>query len=236
MAPALRPVAAEVVRRANLKPGERVVDIGTGTGTAAAMAIGDGRRVVGLDAAAGMLELARRRAAGVTLIEADFTSIPVADGSYDVVLAVHALLFADDREAALREWLRVAAPGGRLSVSVPGPETAVPNTIFGPVYDRYGITWGNDYPTENELAGWARHAGWESVETASDPEIAIELADDDQFRTWLSIGARGRATAGWSVERREQLATDLMEAARPTTASGYRMPFGAFYLTARKAT
>ena len=40
---------------------------------------------------------------------------PLEDGSVDVVLAVHALLFAGDRVAALREWLRVTAPGGRLS-------------------------------------------------------------------------------------------------------------------------
>ena len=113
MAPALRPVAAEVVRRAALRPGESVLDIGTGTGTAAGLATGDGRRVVGVDAAPGMLEIARREVPGVEFVEADFTDLPMADGSFDVVIAAHALLFADDRVATLREWLRVAAPGGR---------------------------------------------------------------------------------------------------------------------------
>lgn len=234
MAPALRPVAVEVVRRAALQPGERVLDVGTGTGTASAMAAGDGRRVIGLDAAAGMLELARREVAGVDFVHADFSDMPMEDRAFDVVIAVHALLFADDRVAALREWLRVSDRGGRLSLSVPGPEAVVPNTLFGPVYDRYGITWGNDYPTANELAEWAEEAGWGSIQTSADPTIGIELADDAHFRTWLSVGARGRATAGWSDERREQLGRDLMDAARRAGHAGFRLPFGALYLTARR--
>ena len=60
-----------------------------------------------------MLEIARREVPGVEFVEADFTELPMADGSIDVVIAVHALLFADDRVAALREWRRVVAPGGR---------------------------------------------------------------------------------------------------------------------------
>jgi SAM-dependent methyltransferase len=236
MAPSLRPVAAEVVRRAGLRAGERVIDVGTGTGTAAGMASGHGRRVTGVDAAAGMLDLARAKAPEVSFIEADFSSIPAADGAFDVVLAVHALLFADDRVAALREWLRVAAPRGRLSLSVPGPDAAVPNAIFGPVYDRYGITWGHDYPTEGDVAGWARRAGWTSVQTGSDAGIEIRLANEAQFRTWLRVGARGRATAGWATERREQLIRDLMQAAGRGEGSGFRLPFGAIYLTAEKGS
>lgn len=233
MAPALRPVAGEVVRRATLRPGERVLDVGTGTGTAAAMAVGEGRTVIGLDAAPGMLDLARRNVVGVELVQADFLEIPMDAASVDVVLAVHALLFADDRVAALREWRRVTARHGRLSLSVPGPERAVPNALFGPVFDRYGIRWGNDYPTEREIAAWARDAGWGSIETAADPTITIPLADEAQFRTWLSVGARGRATAGWTRKRRRQLEDDLMEAARDSSRPGFRLPFGALYLAAR---
>ena len=64
MAPSLRPVAEAVVRRAQLQPGERVLDIGTGTGSAAAAARGEGRQVIGVDAAPGMLEIARREVPG----------------------------------------------------------------------------------------------------------------------------------------------------------------------------
>jgi SAM-dependent methyltransferase len=232
MAPAIRPVAEEVVRRARLRPGERVLDIGTGTGTAAALALGDGRRVSGVDAAPGMLAIARETVPGVEFVEADFTKLPMASASFDVIIAVHALLFAEDRTRALGEWRRVTRPGGRLSLSVPGPSTNVPTAIYASVYDRYGITWGDDYPTEADLIEWAAGAGWAEIETGADPSASIPLRDEAAFRAWLRVGARGHATREWSPERREQFARDLMAASPRDDGGGFRLPFGALLLTA----
>jgi SAM-dependent methyltransferase len=233
MAPALRPVAEEVVRRAVLAPGERVLDIGTGTGTAAALAAGDGRRVVGLDAAPGMLAIARRDVPDLEFVEHDFTSLPFDDGAWDVVLAVHSLLFADDRVAALREWHRVVRPGGRISLSVPGPGGVTPISLFAPVYDRYGLPWNDDYPTLDDLAGCAAVAGWSEVRTDADASISIPLRDAAHFREWLTVGARGTATADWDAARHEQFAQELMGLTPRSADGGYRIPFGALYLTAR---
>ncbi len=234
MAPALEPVAAEVVRRAALAPGETVIDIGTGTGTAAGMARGEGRRVIGVDGAAGMLDIARRRLPDVELVEADFVKLPQADASVDVVLAVHALLFADDRVAALREWRRVTRPEGRLSLSVPGPGDVVPGTVLGPVYDRYGITWaGTDYPQPVEVSQWASEAGWHVATVETDPTTGIPLADEAAFRTWLRVGSRRQATDDWSDARRDSLARDLMAVTPRDAAGGFRLPFGSIYLVAR---
>ncbi len=138
MAPSLRPVAEVVVRRARLRAGERVLDIGTGTGSAAAAARGEGREVVGVDAAPGMLEIARREVAGVRFEEMDFAALRFDDASVDVVLAAHSLLFADDQAAALAEWLRVTRPGGRLSLSVPGPLELTPIAVYGEIYAAMG--------------------------------------------------------------------------------------------------
>lgn len=230
MAPALEPVAAEVVRLAALRPNERVLDLGTGTGTAAGMALGEGRRVTGLDAAAGMLEIARRENPGAEFVEADFTALPLEDGSADVVIAAHALLFAGDRVAALREWRRVAAAGGRLSLSVPGPGEVVPSAVFGGVYDRYGIEWSaSDYPVPDEVAAWASEAGWSEVRTDADPTTAIPLADEAAFRTWLRVA---RTMSDWTAERIESFAQDLMAASPRDATGGFRIPFGAIYLTA----
>ncbi len=233
MAPALAPVAAEVVRRAALGPNETVLDIGTGTGTAARLALGVGRRVIGLDAAAGMLEIARREARGVELLEADFTRIPLADGSVQAVLAVHALLFAGDRVAALREWLRVTAPGGRLSLSVPGPGGVVPSAVFGRVYDRFDIEWDpNDYPDPAAVEQWANEAGWTDVTADANPTSAIPLADEAAFRTWLRVG---RAVSDWSADRITAFGTELMAVSPRDLDGSYRVPFGSIHLTARKA-
>lgn len=232
IAPALVPVAAEVVRRAELRPRETVLDLGTGTGTAARMALGEGRRVIGLDGAPGMLAIARREVPEAELMEADFTAIPLDDRSVDVVLAVHALLFASDRVAALGEWLRVTAPGGRLSFSIPGPAEATPGAIFHDVYDRYEIRWlPTDFPDASSYASWARDAGWTDVQADADPTTVVRLADDSAFRAWMRVGRmdddRDEATA-------DAFARELMALA-PRDADGtYLLPFGALYVSARK--
>jgi SAM-dependent methyltransferase len=234
MVPALEPVAAEVVRCAMLRADETILDVGTGTGTAARMALGDGRRVIGLDAAPGMLEIARQHASGVELIEADFSRIPLGDGSVDVVLAVHALLFATDRVGALGEWRRVTAPGGRVSLSVPGPGQVVPSAVFGEVYDRYGTEWQrDDYPDGPQLARWATDAGWTEVETAADAAAVIPLADEAAFRTWLRVG---RTVTSWSADRVEAFARDLMAVSPRGPDGAFRIPFGALFLTARRSS
>jgi len=235
MAPALAPVAAAVVGRAALGPGETVLDVGCGTGNGAALAVGDGRRVTGLDAAPGMLAIARRRVPDAEFVQADFTALPLPDAHAHVTLAVHAVLFAQDRVAALREWLRVTRPVGRLSLSAPGPGSVTPTAVLGEVYTAYGIEGGDDYPTPDDLRGWATEAGWSDVTLDTDPAMAIPLADDEAFRTWMRVGARNRLIGSWPAKRREAFMRDLMAAAPRDEDGGYRLPFGAIYLTARRA-
>jgi ubiquinone/menaquinone biosynthesis C-methylase UbiE len=234
MAPSLRRVAAEVVRRARLGPGECVLDIGTGTGNAAALARGDGRQVCGIDAAPAMLEIARSEVPDVTFEEMDFTALRFDDASFDVVLAVHALLFAEDERGALAEWRRVTRPGGRLSLSVPGPTDVTPTAIYADIYERHGIDTSGRYPTPSSLAELARGAGWNAVDVAADPTTEIVLPDDDAFRVWRGIGSRGAATAHYTAEQHRAL-TDEMLAVTPRAADGsLRIPFGAIYLSARR--
>ena len=232
MAQALAPIAVEVVRRAGLQPSEKVLDVGTGTGIGARAALGDGRRVVGLDAAPGMLRIARETVPEAEFVEGDFSALPFGDASFDVVIAVHALLFAEDRRGTLEEWRRVTRPAGRLSLSVPGPVERSPHTIYGDIYAAYGLTRSSDYPSADELAQLAIGAGWHEVAVESDPDTVIRLADESAFRRWLTVGSRGRATRDWPAERVEALNRDLLEAT-PRDELGFRIPFGALYLTAR---
>lgn len=234
MAPSLRPIAQAVVARARLRPGERVVDIGTGTGSAAAAARGEGREVIGLDAAPGMLEIARREVPGVRFEEMDFAALRLEDASVDVVLAAHSLLFATDQAAVLAEWLRVTRPGGRLSLSAPGPRELTPTAVYGEIYERHGIDTAGRYPTEASLAALATSAGWEHVETAADPSTAIVLPDEAAYRLWREIGARGAVTTDYTPEQHRALTGEML-AVTPRTANGeLRIPFGALYLTARR--
>ena len=233
MVPALTPVAKEVVCRAALAPDDAVLDVGTGTGTAAALCTGAQRRVTGLDAAPGMLAVARRQHPGIDFVESDLRSMPFSDGSFDVVVSVHALLFVEDRIAGLREMRRVTSPRGRLSLSVPGPPEVTPSAVFADLYREFGLDGRRDYPTEARLAGWAQDAGWTDVATSADGTTAIRLNGEDGVRRWLAVGPSGIATAEWPLARLHAFAASSMEAAPRDPDGTIRLPFGALYLTAR---
>jgi SAM-dependent methyltransferase len=122
------PVVDAVLARAHLTRGERVLDLGTGTGAVAERAahiVGDDGHVTGVDISPQMLAFARARMAAVrrdnvTLQEGRAEGIPLADESVDVVLASLSLMFVIDRDAAAREISRVLRPDGRLVASVWG--------------------------------------------------------------------------------------------------------------------
>jgi SAM-dependent methyltransferase len=232
MAPSLMVVAREVVRRAGLRPRERVLDVGTGTGNAAAAAGGSCRVVIGLDAAPGMLDLARRRLPDVSFFEADLGQLPFPDAAFDAVVSCHALLFAEDRVAALREWRRVVHSRGRLSLSVPGPWEATMGPLFREVFARFDLGDTRGYPTPGELAGWAAEAGWHGVTTEADANVAIRLGDETAFRLWLSTGSRGKATTAWTPERTEALAVELLAVTPRAPDGSLAIPFGAIYCAA----
>ncbi len=233
MAPSLRPMAAEVVRRAGLASGDRVLDAGTGTGTAAGLARGDGRRVVGVDAAPGMLAIARREVDAVEFIESDFGALPFDAGAFDVVLAVHALLFAEDQAATLAEWLRVTRPGGRLSLSVPGPVEETPTALYRDIYEAHGIDTVGRYPTAASLANTVGGAGWVEVAVRADPITQIVLRTEDDFRAWRSIGSRGAATAHYTPEQNAALTQEMLAVTPRTDDGELRIPFGTLYVAAR---
>ena len=103
-----------------VRPGERVLDVATGTGDlafAAAAAVGPQGRVVGVDSCAAMLDVARGRRRGtLDFQEADAMDLPFPDESFDVVTIGFGLRNVADRGRALREFRRVLRPGGRLMV------------------------------------------------------------------------------------------------------------------------
>jgi SAM-dependent methyltransferase len=125
------PVVEALVDRAALRTGERVLDLGTGTGAVArraAAGVGPGGRIVGLDVSAEMIARARRAATQVatpylTFLEARAESIPTRDGAFDVVLACLSMMYVIDRGAAAREIARVLKRGGRFFAAAwAGPE------------------------------------------------------------------------------------------------------------------
>jgi len=125
------PVVEHVIRRAEIEPGQQVLDLGTGTGSVAIRAarpVAPGGRVIGVDISPEMLALAQQRAAelgldNVSFREGSAEAIPADNECFDVVLACLVLMYAIDRAAAAREIARVLRHGGRLVAAVwAGPE------------------------------------------------------------------------------------------------------------------
>lgn len=109
-----------VLDLAALSPGDRVLDVGCGPGTAVRAAARLGATVTGVDPSPVMLRLARvstRSRRGVTLLEGTAEALPLADDAVDVAWAIASAHHWDDPVAAFAELHRVLAPGGRLLVA-----------------------------------------------------------------------------------------------------------------------
>jgi ubiquinone/menaquinone biosynthesis C-methylase UbiE len=121
------PLASDLIRRAALRPGERVLDVACGTGIVARLAsqeIGATGTIAGLDVNPDMLAVARSATPSSNPIvwqEASAEAMPLPDESFDVVLCQMGLQFMPDKHAALREIARVLVRGGRLILNLPGP-------------------------------------------------------------------------------------------------------------------
>lgn len=117
---------------ANLKPGEVVVDLGSGGGLdvfLAAQKVGPTGRVIGIDMTPSMIERAKRSAKDFDNVEfhlASIDTIPLPDASVDVVISNCVINLASDKSAVFREIARILKPGGRIAVSDIALKKALP--------------------------------------------------------------------------------------------------------------
>jgi SAM-dependent methyltransferase len=116
--------ASPVADAAGIMTGDKVLDVGCGTGVLAREAlrrVGREGQIVGLDLNEGMLAVAARTEPGIEWRRGDAASLPFEDAGFDVAVSQFALMYFPDRMASLREMWRILAPGGRLAVAVWGP-------------------------------------------------------------------------------------------------------------------
>lgn len=125
LAPLLGLWTDELVDLAEVKAGQQVLDVACGTGIVArriAPRVGSSGKVVGLDIEPGMLRVANSSSAQIhpriEWREANATSIPFPDGSFDMAFCQHGLQFFPDPLAALKEIRRVLTPRGRIALNV----------------------------------------------------------------------------------------------------------------------
>lgn len=168
-----------VVRTVAAVAGERILDIAAGTGTSSEPFADAGVDVVPADFSLGMLKVGHRRRPDMAFTAADAMSLPFADESFDAVTMSFGLRNVADMSVALREFLRVTKPGGRLVIC----EFSQPvNKTFRTVYSNYLMRL---------LPQVARR-------TSSNPESYVYLAES--IRAWPPQGelARRIEQAGWA--------------------------------------
>lgn len=123
-----RQAAEQVFKLADLKPGEKVLDVGTGAGSPALEAfpyVGPAGKIVGIDSAASMIEAANRRAAELGVGNAEFLemegeAMSFADDTFDAIISRYAYPHFTHASKAFAESLRVLRRGGRLAASMHG--------------------------------------------------------------------------------------------------------------------
>ncbi len=168
---------------AALRPGETVLDLGSGGGLdcfLAARQVGPGGRVIGVDMTPEMVARARQNARTVALANVDFRlgeieHLPVADTSVDVILSNCVINLAADKKAVYREAFRVLKPGGRLAISDVVARAELPVEIKNDL-----ALWSSCAAgalTVAELAAVLAEAGFAAVRITPNPQSAAFIKD-----------------------------------------------------------
>lgn len=137
---------------ADLAPGDEVLDIATGTGTAAIAAALAGARVTALDLAPSQLEVAEMRASeadvAVDWVEGDAEALPFPDASFDAVLSAIGVQFTSHPAAAARELARVVKPGGTVVLC-----SWTPRSFMGQLLESPAPLWGVEHHVSGLFGG-----------------------------------------------------------------------------------
>jgi len=174
---------------ASLKPGEVVLDLGSGAGFdvfIAARRVGPQGRVIGVDMTPEMITKARensdafRRNTGLDIVEfrlGEIEHLPVADESVDVVISNCVINLSPNKPQVWREIFRVLTPGGRVAVSDIGLLHPLPDTIKHSVEALVGCIAGAVPVSQTETM--LRDAGLEEITVHSNPGYFKHLAASD---------------------------------------------------------
>jgi SAM-dependent methyltransferase len=119
--PGMRPLFETGLAALGVAADTSLLDAGCGAGLALTIAFELGAAVSGLDAAPGLIAIARRRLADVRIEHGDLEELPFPDRTFDAVTGFNSFQYAASPEAALREARRVLRPGGRLLAAVWAP-------------------------------------------------------------------------------------------------------------------
>lgn len=194
---------------AALKPGEVVLDLGSGAGFDCFLIgpkVGATGRAIGVDMTSDMLAKARknltsyRARTGLDNVEfrlGEIEHLPLADASVDVVISNCVLNLSPDKAQVWREIARVLKPGGRVAVSDLGLVRELPASVKDSVEALVGCVAGA--PLTSDTEQWMRAAGLIAVELVPKPEYVAAMVDvqDPLYRSIASALPAGHTIADY---------------------------------------
>jgi ubiquinone/menaquinone biosynthesis C-methylase UbiE len=211
-------VSESLCEAVDLRAGQEVLDVATGSGNTAIAAARRWCRVTGLDYVPALLERGRDRAAAegleVTFVEGDAEELPFPEDSFDAVLSTFGVMFAPDQERAAREMVRVCRPGGTI-----GMANFTPDSLAGGFFRaaaRYAlparglkppVLWG----TEDRLRDlFAPELGELRIERRS---VQLRYENLEHFRNFFTtyFGPIHEIHERLDLERRSRFERDLMD-------------------------
>jgi SAM-dependent methyltransferase len=228
----------EAIRRVGLAQGQRVLEVGCGTGVFLRRAADLGAEVVGVDASEALLDLARERVPEADLRLADMESLPFEDDSCDLVAGFNSFFFAVDMVAALREAGRVAKPGAPVVIQVWGRHERCDLEAMKAVIRPFLPPRPPDAPPEPDLSApgvledIARAAGLTPDDTFA-ISWAYEFADDEELGRAMVAPAGIAGLVGPAHE--QDVRRQMVDALAPfrTDDGGYRLENEFHFVIAR---
>jgi ubiquinone/menaquinone biosynthesis C-methylase UbiE len=218
LVPLHEPPVRDLVAAAAPPAGGRILDVGTGTGVAAAIAgqADPEALVVGIDRSVPMLRVARGN--GIQAVAAEAIDLPFPDSTFDTVIAAFVISYFTKYETALFDILRVLRPRGRLGVTTWGAgddefsrvwrETAEEFTGRELLRDaaRKAAPWEDHFSDPDRLAGTLRDTGLREVDVGErDYRIATTIESYLRAREASALGRFLRATLGETLWERFRL-------------------------------
>jgi SAM-dependent methyltransferase len=213
-----------------LRPGIKYCDVGCGAGLAALLASDRGADVSGIDAAEGLLEIARERVAGANFFLGDLEQLPFPDGTFDLVTGFNAFQFAANPVAALREAKRISKPSGRIIVLTWGnPQGMEAATIVGALKPLLppptpGAPGPFALSDESALKAFAASAGLTALEVS---DVACQWRYKD-----LDTALRGLGSSGVAAKAAEHASVEAVDKAHAAALAPFRRDDGSYRLGA----
>ncbi|NJO94503.1 MAG: class I SAM-dependent methyltransferase [Hydrococcus sp. RM1_1_31] len=180
----------QTIARLSLHSGDRVLDVCCGTGASAipaAVSVGSTGKVLGIDLAESLLELARNksRQQGLENIEfqaGDFENLGLEDESFDAVVCVFGIFFVPDLVAAVRELWRMVRPGGKLAITSWGKKVFEPGNQ---------ILWEAIKAERPDL--YRSFTPWDRIDNPSSLQALLEAGGATQVEVFVEVGTHEMA-------------------------------------------